>query len=345
MAIVLAESFDNYGGAIARMIEGSWQRNSEAVLQTTDGARTGTYYLNSNGAGGVSDLKRLLDGNVMTSGGVAYAARFQNLPSNSNRSGFTLQSGDGTGILSVMLRNDGFLQVTGGPMSDPVLDTASFPILIGAWNHIETKFVISSSVGSIEVRLNGVSVLSVNDLNLGSVGVTQIFFDSGGATVDQHIDDLVIYDLNGGVANDFIGPARVHTVYPASDSTPAEWTPTGSGTGAGAVDESSPDDDTSFINAATDGDIHAFTMPSLPSEVVDLEGFYVNARSKQVDAGATAFRINARSGAATENGDPKALTTTYAYQGQAFTDDPNTSGAKYTKAAFEAVILEIERTT
>lgn len=343
MAIVFAESFEYYGTDETNMLDGLWgELNQNTALVSDGSARTGSYYLQTGGASGVGVLKRSFG--QQSTVGIAFGWRFPALPASANRAGFTLSTLDGTDVISVIVQTDGTIQVKSGTMSGTLIDTASQAIVAGSWYHIEVKVVISSTVGSVEVRLNGVSVLSASDLNLGTAQVSLIEFDTGGTTQSSDIDDMVVWNGDGGWANDFLGPVRVVTVYPTGDAgSPADWTVSGAVNGYEAIDDTSPDDDTTTIGAPNVGDESAFTVGSLPSNVVTIEGFYVPTRMKQDDPGTTTVVVSAISNGVTDVGDEVNLTTSYQYWGQAFGLNPDTA-QKYTKSEFEAVQLHIERT-
>src|SRR3546814_10010787 len=60
--------------------------------------------------------------------------------------------------------------------------------------------------------------------------------------------DFVLWDGSGSANNDFLGSVSVTDLTPASDVA-LNWALTGAATGAEAVDDFPPDDDTSYIYA------------------------------------------------------------------------------------------------
>lgn len=354
MAIRWADSFDHYGttsGGRPNMLSGAWAQfdhgnGADPEVNSTQ-ARTGTYSLrlahNSLATGAL--LARRVFGTSLTVAGIAFGAYFDALPATNNIHGFSFRDGANASIVDVYVQSDGALAAYAlGVLvgtSDPVITASS-------WNHIEAKLVCDEIVGSVEVRVNGLAVLNVTDIDTGpALSAAAIRFGSfttGGGNLTWYIDDVVAWDDSGTANNDFLGTQRVETIFPVADTAEADWTITGgSGPGYDAINDPDPDGDTSFISSDLAGDISEFGLDALPPETEEIAGVYIPAMAKLVDAGTGNLKVSLVSGVAVDEGPDTVLTTAYQYWGSVFETDPATTLA-WTKAGLEAALVRVEKT-
>jgi hypothetical protein len=341
MSVLWAESFEHYGTGstgYTNMLKGLWSSVTAIGTQgpeSTSTARTGTYYYKK--ATNSSQIRRAVG--TRSKLGMAFGIRFPTLPANSGER-FYYKDGSNNGLITFVWQTDGSIKIYAGEHTGTLLDTTEQVIVANTWHHVEIIVQMSATVGSIEIRIDNVPVSILADLNLGSTDIAQVQWYSEvaqGAT--SHLDDIVAHT---GV--DFIGPARVSTSYLASDVSPFfDWTVTGAASGAEAVDEIVPDDDTTSITAENVNDIAQFVMPTLPADVENVVALYVPVYAKQNEAGVTSIQTSMLSDAEISEGAEHALTPSYAYQDDVFDLDPAT-GTAWTKASLEAAILQLERT-
>lgn len=127
---------------------------------------------------------------------------------------FELTDSDAYRIISLRVNYDGDLTVDRIDSGSTVttLDTAAGAISGVGWNYIEFKVKISDSVGTWDVQVNGVSVMSGGPGNTDETGAGRPchlrFGHAGGLALD--FDDLYILDDQGSVNNDFLGDVLVH---------------------------------------------------------------------------------------------------------------------------------------
>lgn len=138
------------------------------------------------------------------------------------------------------------------------------------WFYIEMKTLIAVA-GTVEVRVNGVTVLSFS-------GNTTI---SGNATANTlwlvgyigdynelfYYDDLYLCDGSGATNNDFLGDCRVEALFPSGAGATAAWTRGGTDSGANwsQVDEATPNNDTDYNKSNTIGQTDTYAMTDLVS--------------------------------------------------------------------------------
>lgn len=122
----------------------------------------------------------------------------------------------------------------------------------GEWRYVEWQVVHSATVGTVEVRLDGVVVLTLSGIDTapsGSADSDTISFGMGADVGNFDIDDVYILDDQGSdiMFQSFLGPVVVQGFRPVEDASPNEMTPsTGSDHFAvvdDAVSVSSPESD------------------------------------------------------------------------------------------------------
>ena len=347
MALLFADSFDHYGtGATGRtnMLAGAWAEISVGGYTPGAGGRTGSNALRSSGSGNVA---RISMNGLKSVVGVAYGVWMAALPSTTSVIGVVLRSQANNSLLAVCVTPDGAIAVkTGNVFSGTIIAISDSVLTAGTFHHVEFKAVLDDTVGSIEVRVNGVVVLNSTDLNLGTIPAAAVVFDSPSTAsgVSHAYDDFLIWDNVGDYCNDFLGPQRVLTYFPVGDTAQADWTITGgSGPGYDAINKAVPDGDTSFIGAANVGSKSDFTLPTLPPETAVIAGVFVPVMGRIDEAGVGNIKMSMISGANVVSGLDINLTPGYIYSRNSFEFDPTTN-APWTKAGFEAALVRIEKT-
>ncbi len=337
MSVIWSEGWEHYGtGAtgLANSLKGLWSVNLNNGIGSSV-PRTGTYYLDlgtntANARRGVGTRTQL---------GMAFGLRFPSLPS-AAMYWFAMKDVNNDAVLTLLWMTDGAIQIRKGNQAGALLDQTEAVITAGTWHHVEAVVTISSTVGMIELRVDGIVQSVLTDLNLGSTPITQVAWESStGFSTPPDIDDIVAH-----TGDEFIGPARVHTLFIEADGSPfGDWVITGADTGAEAVDELVPDGDTSYITAENEGDVARFLMPTLPVDVNEITGIHIPVMARQNEAGLTRIQTTLISAAEAVDGSEHAITPAYSYVDDAFSVDPAT-GEKWNRTSFEAATLEITRT-
>lgn len=349
MALIFADGFDHYGTGTtgrANMLKGQWASMASINDQPrTTYARTGDHSLYVVGGPVILSLR----GEKLVTG-VGYGQLVDSLPVTSGyRTGIVFYNQTGDAILNVTLLSDGALRILkGDPTSSDtnLLDITDAVVMAGAFGHVEMKIVIDDVVGSFELRYNGNIISQLTDLNLGTDGVASIGFINvvgGSQGVGQYIDDLIVWDDTGTLNNTFMGQQRLLTVYPTSDKTAADWSLTGAISGYDTMNETVPDEDTTYISSSTVGDKSEFGFSALPAELDTVAAVFIPVMAKSDEAGISSIKLSMLNGAGTAAGTEHELTSAYVYYRDAFNANPDGGGA-WTKAAFEASTIRIEKT-
>ena len=194
--------------------------------------------------------------------------------------------------LAISRANDGtvFVERTDGV---GVLLGQSIPdvLRLGEWYYMEVKATIDNAAGAVEVRLNGVAVITVAGVDTQSVAgavaaVTSLSFESTGACA-YLIDDLYALDSTGPAPNnDFLGDVRVEYLQPTGPGAHQDWSLIGALSHWEAVDDgATPDDDTTYIHTATIGqvDTEEYENTGLPSGLIF--GLQIGIYARKTDSG------------------------------------------------------------
>ena len=235
---------------------------------------------------------------------------------------------DGSTVqLSVTVEADNSIGVRRGDHTGALLAQSSpCKIGAGAWHFVELKATIHNSAGSVQVRLNGVTVVAVTGLdtqNTSNAYATEIQFWQG------YIDDLYVLDTTGSAPhNDFLGDVRVRTLYPDGAGSSTQWTPS-AGSNYQNVDETgTADGDTTYNSSSTAAQKDLFTFSNLPDASGTVYAVQERWKARKDDGGTREARSVVKSGATTNSGQTEALGSSYVgYIGDIHSVNPDTAAA------------------
>lgn len=121
------------------------------------------------------------------------------------------------------------------------IDTSAAQIGSGL-THVEIKVFSDASAGTVEVKLNGVSVYEGTGLNTGGADISSIYWGTCGNTT-HYLDNLFI-------ADDWQGELRSYVLRPTSDVA-AGFTPLSGTDNYAMVDDTGDDGDTTYVASDT----------------------------------------------------------------------------------------------
>lgn len=211
---------------------------------------------------------------------------------------------------------------------------------LSAWNYVEVKATFHDTAGAVEVRCNGVTILTLANVDTrngasGAANQVKIGAESG-TNIWSYYDDFYVCDATGTMNNDFLGDVRVESLYPNADGTYSQFVPSTGTAHYALVDEATPNT-TDYNIGMNVGDKDTYALGSLvpiASEII--YGVQVNAALAKDDAGSKAAATMIRSGAADATAAPFALTITQKYASNVYETDPN-GGAAWTASAVNAL--------
>ncbi len=155
------------------------------------------------------------------------------------------------------------------------------------WGYIEFKVLFSNTVGTIDVKVDGVSVISETGLDTcyeGSEYANRLTINTTYVIHDVYFDDLYVCDGAGTINNDFLGDVTISPLYPTSDGTYSDFTPSAGVDHYALVDDPQLSDDIDHIESGTVGHKDTFGVTTFPGSDV-IHGVQINVATRNTDVG------------------------------------------------------------
>ena len=237
-------------------------------------------------------------------------------------------SADGGTVQHVVIStaSNGALNIQRG--ATIVATSAAAIIATNTWNYIEISATISDTVGAVEVKVNGASVVtfSGDTRNAGtSTNFDLVGLCSNSLTGWSYFDNLYICNDSGSAPyNTYLGDIRINTLVPNGAGSDTGFTPS-TGANYQTVDEV-PFSTADYNSASASGTRDLYTMG-------DLSGSYSvlavqnNVIVKKTDAGGTALKSAIKSGGTIYYGTSQTITPSDATVMDLRTADPATATA------------------
>ena len=216
------------------------------------------------------------------------------------------------------------------------LGTSSAGVIThNTWHYIEAKVFVDNSVGTVDVYVDGTSVLSLTsqdtkdnntrDANIYSIRIS-------GASVDCEHDDIYIADTTGLTNNDIlVGPLAIEALTPDADGTTNNFTPLSGLTNWEMVDDgNAPDDDTTYVSSGTvsDQDLYSFgDMTGFGETIGSVVAVQPMMHLRKEHTGPRVMRCLARNGLTTVEGGDGVCGTEWRYLKHIYETDPDGGGA------------------
>ena len=352
MALVFLDGFDHYATA---QLQAKWPSQGlgpSSLYSIRQGggreAGGGALYAATNGSG---DNNQPLVSPVFSSqstwvvGGAVLA--------NPGCTPFNIgDSASGAIQLTVGVNGSGYAY---GVVEAGTYTATTVPVSGSAWFYLEAQIVISATVGSLTVRVNGTTVVTETNINTAKGGVTTANcliigapgFSQGTVwTVNGLIDDLYLFDGAGSANTTF--PSAIPTVqclWPNAPGTNAQWTglPYASGNNFANVNDETPDGDFTVNQSGTVGNLDTFKHDELrpPSGTVFALQHCITARTSTATSHSVAAAEYTGGTAYVDTG--QALPTGYTCATFPHDTDPAT-GSAYTVAGVNAAEFGYELT-
>lgn len=283
---------------------------------------------------------------------VGFAYRLAALPAGSGaglsgRGIFELRDA-GTRQLQVRVMADGTIRIYRGGNSGSsagatqIAVVPGFAMLPNVFYYFELYARIDSSSGLLKFRVNEIEKLDASDLNTQASANNHVTEICPAHSVDQVVinadfDDIVVRD------DQFPGDRQVREDLPTGTGATDQWSAEGAGSTREAVDESPPDEDTSYAHTDTTGNISLWTYPEVPT-TSNVDAMIAMPRAKKTDAGTAQIQSVVRTGGNNYNGESKAPSQEqYEYHPHIWMLNPDTSDP-WTPSEINAAELGVERT-
>ena len=356
MATNWMDNFNIYGtdaNRVARMLNGVYAEATVVDLLVDPDPTAGGGRVAFLGGNANSVLRKVLP-TARTTIGVANRVWLSAIPAASNKGHVLVALRDVNNVQHGFLTVDAsgnLLYYRSDSGGDVLLGSTATPVIIAnAWKHIETKVVLDAAAGTVEVRVEGVTVLTVaaTRTTTNTAGAVASCMSVALRNTDylgplQYHKDLIIWDNTTGFNNDFMGLCQVLEIIPNADVS-LNWAPSAGLTGFNLINEITPDDDASYISAPTPAPApYVCSLSDLPVSVTSVRSVMPIHRSRKTDSGTGNIQIGAISGATTGLGTDRPITTAYTYWWDIFDADPNIAAA-WTRLSVNAMNLQINRT-
>lgn len=215
-----------------------------------------------------------------------------------------------------------------------LLGSGTTPITSGTNYYLSVKIVFHATAGSVEVKVNNVTevyVSGINTMPAGSAYADTVKLGCQGSTSSYvtYFDNFILCDSMGTRNNDFFnGVVWLLTKPAAADTAQADWSLSTGASGYALVDDTTQDDDTTYIyDANVVDDESRFTFGSFSGVE---NAVYVGGRIigvSRVDSGTVGTKMTAEYGGNSVDGDEMINATTYLANAVQFETSPGTSTA------------------
>lgn len=356
MAITHMDNFTIYGGVPANLLNGVYAENTSCTLPgDPDGVSPGQVLRVPQSFGGgnaYAKLRHVLPVLVTTSG-QACRMWLAALPSSTEMrpTPFSFKDAGNNFLYMLVVTPTGRLAVRSTFGGANIAETTNPVVTANGWFHLEMKLVISATVGVIEVRVEGVTVITLTGQNTGVTQVAQIEIANDptptSASVEMFIKDFVTWDGTGTYNNDFLGSVIVVNLLPTSDVA-LNWAPSTGTTGYEILDNMPPND-VQFLSAINPPPAaYKAGMSDLPTDVTSVKAIMTMVRVAKTDGGDASLQIGIisdPSGTPTTGlGANRPITTAQTYWRDMFETDPDTT-LPWLPGAVNLAQLQMNRTT
>jgi hypothetical protein len=240
---------------------------------------------------------------------------------------FALVEGSNLGV-NLRITTAGYIEARLGTGQ---LAVSILGVPFNAWFYLELKVLTHDSAGTVDVKVNGTSYISLSGIDtqpgsnayhtafrLGQVG-------AGGALT--RYDDLYFLDGSGSANNDFLGNRKVIALNPDGAGDDSDWTPSAGSNYQNVDDGGLTDDDTTYNETSTDTHQDLYTYDDLPGDAASVDGIQVLTEVR-VTAGQMDISNVSKTGTTTDTGSPETVTDTdWGTVTRVLEEDPDTAAA------------------
>jgi hypothetical protein len=341
MALLFLDSFDHY--VTADLLEKYASLVGSPSISAGNGRRASASFRVTNNANhGVATPTLAVSGSTAIWGAACKVTALPSAPCAlvQIRTGSTVQ-------VSLAVNSAGQLAVYRGSPSGTLLGTSTATIPTATYVYVEFKTTLHASTGVVVVHVNELEVLTLTGVNTAASGTAwsnlTLAMQSGSVTITIDFDDVYVLDGSGAALNDFLGDCRVDARYPTAEGASTAWTPLSGTDNALMVDETAPDDDTTYNATPTIGATDTHVVQDAPVPGAVLYGVQLCLSAKKSDVGTCSIAPVVRHSGTDYPGTAINPGTTYAYTLVPYGTNPGT-GAAWTEAGFNAAEFGYKRT-
>lgn len=213
---------------------------------------------------------------------------------------------------------------------------------VDTWYYIEWEIFVHNTLGTYEVKVDGVSVMSgtntdTNNNSTSRPAIPTGMYLIGTSSASEHLyDDVYLIDDTGLTNNSFLGDCYVETLFPNGDGTTNDFTPLSGLTNYEMVDDGgTPDNGTTYVSSSTVNHIDLYTFEDLVEEVTSIYGVKAGAMNAVAQPGPRQVRLLTRTGGTNYEGDAYPCSASYSHSWHLWENNPNTAAA-WTESNFNS---------
>jgi hypothetical protein len=233
-----------------------------------------------------------------------------------------------------------------------LLGTTSFGLSQSVFSYVEFKVKLSTSGGTVDIRIDGQTALSLTGQNTrnGSADLwDEIRFgqmsSNGGINIDINLDDFYLADGSGSDGwTDFMGDMRIDATYPTSDGTHSDFTRSTGANQYATIDEASANGDSDYNSSGTNFAMDTLNFPNAPVSGATILGLQVVAHAKKADAGPAGHKAVVRIGGTDYTGTEHSLSSSYTFVREQFPLKPSDNTA-WTDTDYNAAEFGYQKST
>jgi hypothetical protein len=316
-----------------------WTQNFGTITVNTSGRFGSGSFLRLGAGSPAGGVLKTLPGNFQTLI-IGFAFRASAAPTGAS---FLMQMLDaGTNQIILQLNSDSTFSFVRGATT---LNTSAFAFSLNTWYYIEVKIKVDPSVGTVDLKIDGVNKLSgsgLNTRNTANSTANQVRINSYNlAATNVDIDDVYVCDSGGSANNDFLGDQRVECLSPGGAGNTTQLAVTGAASNYLAVNEAAEDGDTSYVATSTTGQYDTYATGDLSSTPLSIKGTMEVVVARKDDAGTHTAAAVLRSGTTDNVATAGGLTTTFTALTNIRETDPNT-GVAWTASGVNAAEIGVK---
>ena len=172
------------------------------------------------------------------------------------------------------------------------IDTAALAFTGTDWNFVEFKVNFHSSVGTYDVRVDEVSVMSGTAPTTASGEIRPSHLRFGHIENQPlDVDDLYILDDTGTINNDFLGNIRVQRLLPNGATGTTDFSRDAGTANWSQVNELSETGDTGYVESTTAGNRDLYEYEDLPVSNEGIFGVIAKPVLRKSDAGSRTYKL------------------------------------------------------
>jgi hypothetical protein len=225
--------------------------------------------------------------------------------------------------------------------ANATLLAASAPIItLSTAFYLEVHVKIHDSLGVVELRVNGLPVLSfTGDTQPGAETSVDVVEWSLIDYTRTYVDDVVVNDTTGTKNNSWPDGMKVGVLRPSEAGSTTQWTPS-AGANYECVDELNPSV-TDYVQATAYDKVDLYALPDLPAEAKKIHAVQVDAFALRAGSTVPTIKVGLKTDGTEYYSDGKALGLTLAKQYNVWDLNPKT-GLEWSLADINALEVGIK---